>query len=106
MRGAIRTIRMEKGFTFIRPDDGGDDVFLHVTGMANQQDFTLLTYGMLVEYELGRSRQDDRTIAVNCRPVQGHSASVGDALNAMFGEVYPASLDGTPEQNLRWVLAS
>lgn len=32
--GTIKTIR-DRGFGFITPDDGGEDIFFHVTGLVD-----------------------------------------------------------------------
>ncbi|MGY3445625.1 cold-shock protein [Bradyrhizobium sp. USDA 4473] len=33
-RGTITSWRADRGFGFIRPDDGGPDIFLHFRGLA------------------------------------------------------------------------
>jgi CspA family cold shock protein len=53
--GAIVTYFEAKGFGFLRPDDGGRDVFFHVSRLA-EADPTTLKPGTRVLYELGMDR--------------------------------------------------
>ncbi|RZJ70578.1 cold-shock protein [Flavobacterium sp.] len=34
--GTIKFFNEEKGFGFITPNDGGDDIFVHITGLNGQ----------------------------------------------------------------------
>jgi cold shock CspA family protein len=56
--GKIRSYSREKGFAFIRPDEGGDDVFLHRSAVAG--DFDAMGEGQTVEFELDRSADRPR----------------------------------------------
>lgn len=51
--GVVKFFNDEKGFGFITPDDGGDDLFVHTSavqgGMLNDND--------KVEYEIGEGRK-------------------------------------------------
>lgn len=54
--GTVKWFNTQKGFGFIKPDDGGPDVFLHVSaversGMGNPQE------GQKVSYEIERDRR-------------------------------------------------
>jgi len=53
--GSIVTYFEAKGFGFLRPDDGGRDVFFHVSRLA-EGDSTTLKPGTRVLYELGMDR--------------------------------------------------
>jgi CspA family cold shock protein len=53
--GSVVTYFEAKGFGFLRPDDGGRDVFFHVSRLA-EGDSTTLKPGTRVLYELGMDR--------------------------------------------------
>ncbi len=64
--GTIARIIGDRGFGFIRPDDGGEDVFFHHSSVADGS-FDQLTPGQQVEYEMGRDSRSNRTRAENVR---------------------------------------
>jgi cold shock protein len=53
--GSVVTYFEAKGFGFLRPDDGGRDVFFHVSRLV-EGDATALRPGARVVYELGMDR--------------------------------------------------
>ena len=53
--GSVVTYFEAKGFGFLRPDDGGRDVFFHVSRLS-EGDSTTLKPGTRVLYELGMDR--------------------------------------------------
>ena len=53
--GSVVTYFEAKGFGFLRPDDGGRDVFFHVSRLA-EGDPTTLKAGTRLHYELGMDR--------------------------------------------------
>ena len=53
--GSVVTYFEAKGFGFLRPDDGGRDVFFHVSRLAEGES-TSLKPGTRVLYELGMDR--------------------------------------------------
>ena len=53
--GSVVTYFEAKGFGFLRPEDGGRDVFFHVSRLS-EGDPTLLKPGARVMYELGMDR--------------------------------------------------
>ena len=55
-RGTVKWFDGEKGYGFIRPDDGGEDVFVHHTGIAGGG-FKSLEEGEKVTFEAVRGRK-------------------------------------------------
>ena len=48
--GTVRWFNAEKGFGFIEPDEGGDDVFVHFSAIADDGGYRSLDEGQRVEY--------------------------------------------------------
>jgi cold shock CspA family protein len=63
--GKVKFFSDEKGFGFIRPDDGGDEVFVHRTDLAGQ--LGMLITDQRVSYEL-----------VDCRGNKGNGKKVAN----------------------------
>jgi CspA family cold shock protein len=66
--GTLKWFNMQKGFGFIQPDDGGQDVFLHISaversGIGNPQE------GQKLSYELQRDPKKGRVAAANLKAV-------------------------------------
>ena len=51
MTGTIKRIVRDKGFGFITPDDGSDEVFFHRSRLAPRVEFDELREGEEVEFE-------------------------------------------------------
>ncbi|RMT87834.1 hypothetical protein ALP39_02840 [Pseudomonas marginalis pv. marginalis] len=52
--GTVKWFNVEKGFGFIKPDDGSDDVFVHYSGIVSGG-FKSLDENQKVEYVLTNS---------------------------------------------------
>lgn len=65
-QGSIARVVSDRGFGFIKPQDGGDDVFFHHTSVTNNG-FDYLREGQVVEYDLGRDQRSNKIRAENVR---------------------------------------
>ena len=64
--GTVKWFNSTKGFGFIQPDEGGKDVFVHVSAVE-RSDLRQLNEGQKVGYEIERDRQTGRESAVGLR---------------------------------------
>jgi CspA family cold shock protein len=64
--GTVKWFNGTKGFGFIQPEDGGKDVFVHISAVE-RAGLGGLNEGQRVSYELQSER--GRTAAVNLRPL-------------------------------------
>ncbi len=64
--GTVKWFNSTKGFGFIQPDDGGKDVFVHVSAVE-RAGLRGLNEGQKIEFELQDER--GRTAAVNLKPL-------------------------------------
>jgi CspA family cold shock protein len=55
-QGTVKWFSTEKGYGFIQPDDGSEDVFVHHTGIAGEG-FKSLEEGEKVTYEVREGRK-------------------------------------------------
>jgi cold shock protein len=60
--GKIKMFNEERAFGFIKPDDGGDDVFFHVTALRDGDE---IAKGKTVSYELGVDPKSGKSKAVS-----------------------------------------
>ena len=65
-RGRVVTFKVDRGFGFLQPDGGGDDLFFHVADA--RADF--FGVGDLVEYSLGTDRRNGRPKAISVSVVE------------------------------------
>lgn len=64
--GTVKWFNEQKGYGFIAPENGGDDVFVHHSNI-DVQGFRTLTDGQRVEYEPGEGRKGPE--ATKVRPL-------------------------------------
>jgi CspA family cold shock protein len=57
MTGTIKKIIRDKGFGFIVPDDGGDDVFFHRSSAAPRVRFEDFSEGDSVQFQVRRGEK-------------------------------------------------
>jgi cold shock protein len=61
--GTVKWFNVQKGFGFIQPDDGGKDVFVHISaveraGMSNLREGQKLSYELTQDRRTGKSAAD------------------------------------------------
>jgi len=54
--GTVKWFNSTKGFGFITPDEGGDDLFVHHSDV-NVQGYATLDENQKVEYEVGEGKK-------------------------------------------------
>jgi cold shock protein len=60
--GKIKMFNEEKGFGFIKPDDGSDDVFFHVSALREGDE---IIKGAVVSFEIGVDPKTGKSKAVS-----------------------------------------
>ncbi|MBR0597756.1 cold-shock protein [Sinanaerobacter chloroacetimidivorans] len=67
--GTVKWFNADKGFGFISNDNGGDDVFVHFSGIVSEG-YKSLVEGQRVTFDTEKDSRDSRkTRAVNVRIV-------------------------------------
>ena len=64
--GTVKWFNTQKGFGFIQPDDGGRDVFVHVSAVE-RAGLSSLSEGQKLGYEVERDRKTGRDSATSLR---------------------------------------
>ncbi|MCP4438651.1 MAG: cold-shock protein [Aureispira sp.] len=65
MQGTVKFFNSEKGFGFIKPDDGGNDIFVHISGINGD----ILQENDKVEFDVEEGKKGPN--AVNVDIVEG-----------------------------------
>jgi cold shock protein len=65
--GTIKKIVKDKGFGFITPDDGSDDVFFHRSALAPRTYFEDLREGNEVEFQVRRGEKGPQAFNLKSR---------------------------------------
>jgi CspA family cold shock protein len=67
-QGTVKWFNSQKGFGFIQPDEGGKDVFVHISaveraGMSNLDEGQKITFDVVADRRTGKSSADNlRTV--------------------------------------------
>lgn len=64
--GTCKFYNSAKGFGFLKPEGGGDDVFIHVSALQ-RANMTELREGQRIFYEMETSRKTGKLAAANVR---------------------------------------
>ena len=62
-QGTVKWFSQDKGYGFITPDDGGEDIFVHFSGIEGTG-FRTLEEGERVSYEPRRGRKGEEAAKV------------------------------------------
>jgi cold shock protein len=63
--GVLKMFNADRGFGFIKPEEGGDDVFVHVS--AAERSGIKLQQGMRLGFDVGQDRKTGKSRAENLR---------------------------------------
>jgi cold shock protein len=64
MQGTVKWFNGQKGFGFIQPDDGGNDVFVHISAVE-QAGMYSLNEGQKISFEVIADRKTGKSSAQN-----------------------------------------
>ena len=65
-KGTVKWFNTQKGFGFIQPDDGGNDVFVHISAVE-RAGISTLNEGQKVSFEIVANRKTGKSAAENLR---------------------------------------
>lgn len=63
-KGTVKWFNSQKGFGFIEPEDGGNDVFVHISAVE-RAGMTGLAEGQKINYEVVADRRTGKSAADN-----------------------------------------
>lgn len=66
--GIVKWFNGQKGFGFIQPNDGGNDVFVHISAVE-RSGMQTLNEGQKVSFELQADHRSGKSSAVNLQAV-------------------------------------
>ena len=64
--GTVKWFNGQKGYGFIQPDDGGNDVFVHISAVE-RAGFSSLMEGQKISFEVKTDSRRGKTSAENLR---------------------------------------
>jgi CspA family cold shock protein len=62
--GTVKFFKTDKGYGFIKPDDGGNDIFVHITAVE-RAGLKSLTQGQRLSFEIEPDKKGKGPKAVN-----------------------------------------
>ncbi len=65
-KGTVKWFNTQKGYGFIQPDEGGADVFVHITALE-KSGLRGLNEGQKISYDLEADRKTGKSAAVNLK---------------------------------------
>jgi len=65
--GTVKWFNATKGFGFIQPDDGGNDVFVHISAVE-RAGLRGLNEGQKIAYEIVADKRSGKSSADNLKP--------------------------------------
>ena len=100
VRGTVISFDRIKGYGFVAPEIGGEDVFIHVNDLYSEKD--LLTTGSIVEFRLDEGERGPKASAVTVLQSASvdapHAAPAGHSVSA--AQAAPVGAD-TPAERTR-----
>jgi CspA family cold shock protein len=66
--GTVKWFNIQKGYGFIQPEDGGKDVFVHISAVE-RSGLSSLNEGQKVRYDLERDQRSGKMSATNLQAV-------------------------------------
>lgn len=67
--GTVKWFNTQKGYGFIQPDEGGADVFVHISAVQNSG-MTALDEGQKISYEIVKDKRTGKSAAGNLQAAQ------------------------------------
>jgi len=67
-RGTVKFFNDQKGFGFVRPDDGGKDVFVHISAVE-RAGMRALNEGQKIAFDVVADRKTGKSSAENLQAV-------------------------------------
>lgn len=97
MKGTVISFDRIKGYGFVAPEAGGDDVFIHVNDLYSEKD--LLAIGSLVEFRFEEGERGPKAAAVTVL-TSGPSAGAAQAGAAQAGSAHAVATHAGAEADL------
>jgi cold shock protein len=66
--GTVKWFNAQKGFGFIQPDDGGKDVFVHISAVE-RAGMSHLNEGQKLSFEVAADRRTGKSSAANLQAI-------------------------------------